>query len=124
MFFNVCEHETIPQSDKKRGNKRLETALSPLNRMSLVYCKLCCFVLCCFRWPLIVLSPSWTVSVDKKAEQCHVLDCAIHPSVVAQCIHDTTGTVLYMGWYMCICSQTQLFLLYRRLVVIDDCSLL
>lgn len=64
VFFNVCDHDDIPQSDKKRGNKK---------------------------WPIFVLSPACKISVDKNADKCHVLDVCVHPSVMQECTTDTTG---------------------------------
>ena len=60
----MCDHEDIPQSDKKRGNKK---------------------------WPIFVLSPTCKISVDKNADRCHVVDVCVHPTVMQECTADTTG---------------------------------
>lgn len=64
VFINVCDHPNIPPPTKKRGHKK---------------------------WPVFVLSPSCKVSVDKHAEECHVLDVCVHPTVMNECQQDTTG---------------------------------
>jgi hypothetical protein len=64
VFINVCEHEEVPATDKKRSHKR---------------------------WPLFVLGAHFRRSVDKNAEECGVLDVGVHPSVMQECTADKTG---------------------------------
>lgn len=66
VFINVCEHEKVAQSDKKRGNKK---------------------------WPLFVLGAAFRRSVDKNAEECNVLDVCVHTSVMTECVNDKSGEI-------------------------------
>ena len=54
----------MPQSDKKRGNKK---------------------------WPIFVLGAAFRRSVDKHAEECNVLDVCVHPTVITDCVNDKSG---------------------------------
>ena len=64
VFINVCEHEKVPLSDKRRGHKR---------------------------WPVVVLGAAFRRAVDKHAEECSVLDVCVHPAVISDCNNDKTG---------------------------------
>jgi hypothetical protein len=64
IFINVCEHPSIPLSDKKKGNKK---------------------------WPIIVLGTRFRDTTDKKDEVCRVVDVVIHPSVIAEANGDKVG---------------------------------
>mmetsp|Transcript_24722 Transcript_24722/g.41804 ORF Transcript_24722/g.41804 Transcript_24722/m.41804 type:complete len:623 (+) Transcript_24722:84-1952(+) len=66
IFVNVCDHETVPSIDRTKNRKR---------------------------WPLIVMGPTHKVSVDKHAEECHVFDVCVNPSVMEECQVDATGEV-------------------------------
>ena len=46
-----------------------------------------------FRWPIMVLGPNCRISVDKNADECQVLDICVHPSVIEECIKDTSGNL-------------------------------
>ena len=45
-----------------------------------------------------MLAPSCKVSVDKHADECHVLDVCVHPSVMEECQQDTTGGCRSQSW--------------------------
>jgi hypothetical protein len=64
VFINVCDHEEVPVSDKKKGNKK---------------------------WPLMVLGGLFRETVDKAAESCLVLDVIVNPSVTQECGLDKSG---------------------------------
>jgi hypothetical protein len=64
VFINVCEHEEVPVSDKKKGNKK---------------------------WPVMVLGGLFRETVDKAAESCLVLDVIVNPSVTQECSLDKSG---------------------------------
>ena len=76
MFINVCDHDSIPTTDKKRGKNRYLVASWPVI-CSISFLKSVCHCHSLLRWPIFVLSPSFKISVDKNAEECHVLGMMI-----------------------------------------------